>query len=87
MDPLSTCLLFEQVLAQRRYLWNVTPSTIEWYERSKALQNALGTDVPPLTKSSLQQVTGSCLHPLDWPFPTEGRQLPQLITIQWPPRW
>ena len=33
MDPLSTCLLFEQVLAQRRYLWNVTPSTIEWYRR------------------------------------------------------
>ena len=32
MDPLSTCLLFEQFLAQRRYLRNVTPSTIEWYE-------------------------------------------------------
>jgi hypothetical protein len=27
MDPLSTCLLFEQFLAQRRYLKNVTPST------------------------------------------------------------
>ena len=39
MDPLSTCLLFEQFLAQRRYLKNVTPST----------------DSPPLTKSSLQQ--------------------------------
>jgi len=31
MDPLATCSLFEQFLAQRRYLRNVTPSTIEWY--------------------------------------------------------
>lgn len=30
MDPLSTCALFEQFLAQRRYLKNVTPSTIEY---------------------------------------------------------
>jgi hypothetical protein len=28
MDPLSTCLLFEQFLAQRRYLKNVTPATV-----------------------------------------------------------
>ena len=56
MDPLSTCLLFEQFLAERRYLKNVTPSTLEWYETAfKALQKALGADVPPLTKSSLQQ--------------------------------
>ncbi len=56
MDPLSTCLLFEQFLSQRRYLKNVTPSTIEWYQTAfKALQKALGADAPPLTKSSLQQ--------------------------------
>jgi site-specific recombinase XerC len=56
MDPLSTCSLFEQFLAQRRYLQNVTPSTIEWYETAfKALQKSLGLDVPPLTKSALQQ--------------------------------
>ena len=56
MDPLATCFLFEQFLAQRRYLRNVTPSTIEWYQTAfKALQRALGADVPPLTKSALQQ--------------------------------
>ncbi|MEP7303930.1 MAG: tyrosine-type recombinase/integrase, partial [Acidobacteriota bacterium] len=56
MDPLSTCSLFEQFLAQRRYLRNVTPSTIEWYQTAfKALQRALGADVPPLSKASLQQ--------------------------------
>ena len=56
MDPLATCSLFEQFLAQRRYLRNVTPSTIEWYQTAfKALQRAPGPDVPPLTKSSLQQ--------------------------------
>jgi hypothetical protein len=32
MDPLSTTSLCEQFLAERRYLKNVTPSTIEWYE-------------------------------------------------------
>jgi integrase/recombinase XerD len=49
-------LLFEQFLAQRRYLRSVTPSTIEWYETAfKALQKALGADLPPLTKPSLQQ--------------------------------
>ena len=56
MDPLSTCVLFEQFLAERRYLRNVTTSTLEWYETAfKALQKTLGADVPPLTKSNLQQ--------------------------------
>ena len=55
MDPLSTCLLFEQFLGQRRYLQNVTPSTIEWYQTAfKALQRSLGLD-PTLTKPSLHQ--------------------------------
>jgi site-specific recombinase XerD len=41
---------------QRRYLNNVTPSTIEWYETAfKALQRAHNTPDPPLTKSCLQQ--------------------------------
>ena len=41
MDPLSTSVLFSQFLDQRRYLKNVTPSTIEWYETAfKALQRA-----------------------------------------------
>ena len=40
MDPLATSLLFQQFLTQRRYLKNVTPSTIEWYETAfKALQD------------------------------------------------
>ena len=56
MDPLSTSALFEQFLDQRRYLKNVTPSTIEWYETAfKALQKAHDTSTPALTKSSLQQ--------------------------------
>ena len=55
MDLLAT-FLFEQFLAQRRYLRNVTPSTIERYQTAfKALQRALGADVPPLTESALQQ--------------------------------
>lgn len=32
MDPLSTCDLFGQFLTERRYLKNVAPSTIEWYQ-------------------------------------------------------
>ena len=37
--------LFQQFLTQRRYLKNVTPSTIEWYETAfKALQRSLGAD-------------------------------------------
>jgi site-specific recombinase XerD len=56
MDPLSTSAVFEQFLAQRRYLKNVTPSTIEWYETAfKALQKAHQTSTRGLTKSSLQQ--------------------------------
>jgi site-specific recombinase XerD len=54
MDPLATSFLFQQFLTQRRYLKNVTSSTIEWYETAfKALQRSLGTDLP-LTKTSLQ---------------------------------
>jgi integrase/recombinase XerD len=56
MDPLSTCALFEQFLAERRYLRNVTSSTLEWYQTAfKAMQKILGADLPPLTKSVLQQ--------------------------------
>ena len=56
MDPLSTSALFLQFLAQRRYLNNVTPSTIEWYETAfKALQRELQTPDPLLTKQTLQQ--------------------------------
>ena len=45
--PLATSALFEQFLAQRRYLKNVTPSTIEWYETAfKALQKARDTYTP-----------------------------------------
>jgi hypothetical protein len=58
MDLLSTCSsksLFEQFLAERRYLKNVTPATLEWYETAwKALQRAQGSDSPNLTKSALQ---------------------------------
>jgi site-specific recombinase XerD len=56
MDPLSTSFLFSQFLDQRRYLKNVTPSTIEWYETAfKALQRAHATLDPAVTKTSLQQ--------------------------------
>src|SRR5262245_40040798 len=59
MDLLSTSRLFEQFLAQRRYLKNVTPSTIEWYETAfKALQREPGID-PQLSKSSLQSFVTS----------------------------
>jgi len=55
MDPLSTCVLFEQLLSERRYLRNVTPSTLEWHETVfKALQKFLGADVAPPIKSNLQ---------------------------------
>jgi integrase/recombinase XerD len=55
MDPLSTSDLFEQFLAQRRYLKNVTPSTIEWYETAfKALQRVQDSPAPAVTKASLQ---------------------------------
>lgn len=53
MDLLSTSRLFQDFLAQRRYLRNVTPSTIEWYETAlKALQRTHGVD-PQLTRTSL----------------------------------
>ncbi len=59
MDPLSarsSKSLFEQFLTERRYLKNVTPATIEWYETAfKAWQRASGADSPPLTKPALQQ--------------------------------
>jgi integrase/recombinase XerD len=54
MDLLSTSSLFSDFLAQRRYLRNVTPSTIEWYDTAfKALQRTHGAD-PQLTRNSLQ---------------------------------
>jgi integrase/recombinase XerD len=56
MDPLSTSVLFEQFLAERRYLKNVTPSTIEWYETAfKSFQRTLGNTAPPFTRASLQR--------------------------------
>ena len=36
MDLLSTSALFSQFLDERRYLQNVTASTIEWYEKNNA---------------------------------------------------
>jgi len=69
MDPLSTSVvechvdllspssatLFEQFLNERRYLKNVTPDTIDWYETAfKAFRRTLSNDAPPITKSSLQ---------------------------------
>jgi len=54
MDLLSTSQLFADFLAERSYLRNVTPSTIEWYETAfKALQRTHGAE-PPLTRSTLQ---------------------------------
>jgi site-specific recombinase XerD len=66
MDPLSassceratdllSSALFKQFLDERRYLKNVTPRTIEWYETAfKAFKKALNDDAPPITKASLQ---------------------------------
>jgi len=54
MDLLSTSRLFQDFLAQRRYLKNVTSSTIEWYETAfKALQRTHGVD-PAMSKPTLQ---------------------------------
>jgi len=60
MDLLSTSRLFHDFLDQRRYLRNVTPSTIEWYETAfKALRSsghpyvlefAVHQHLPPLTR-------------------------------------
>jgi hypothetical protein len=56
MDLLSTTQLFQQFLAERRYLRNVTPSTIEWYETAfRALQRAQNIESPLITKTTLQQ--------------------------------
>ena len=55
MDPLSTSSLFEQFLAECRYLKNVTPSTIEWYETAfKAFQRSADSSPPLINKASLQ---------------------------------
>ena len=52
MDLLSTSRLFDDFLAQRRYLKNVTPSTIEWYETAfKAVQRTHGVD-PVMSKAA-----------------------------------
>jgi site-specific recombinase XerD len=54
-DPLSSTTLFKQFLDERRFLHNVTPSTIEWYETAfNALQRTAGQPAPLITKSSLQ---------------------------------
>jgi site-specific recombinase XerD len=54
MDLLSTSRLFQEFLAQRRYLKNVTTSTIEWYETAfKSLQCIHGAD-PVISRPSLQ---------------------------------
>jgi hypothetical protein len=56
MDPLSTSKRFLDFLHERRYLKNVTPSTIEWYETAfRAYQRTHGTDSPPLTRPGLQR--------------------------------
>ena len=61
MDPLSTCVLFGQFLAERRYLRNVTTSTLEWYETAfKSLQKTLGADVPPLTNPICNSSSWPC---------------------------
>ena len=55
MDPLATSFLFAQFLDQHRYLKNVTPSTIEWYQTAfKALQKAHASTDPVVSKASLQ---------------------------------
>jgi site-specific recombinase XerD len=56
MDLLATSALLQQFLNERRFLKNVTPATIEWYETAwKALQRDQSVLSPTLTKSSLQQ--------------------------------
>src|SRR4051812_33522608 len=59
MDLLSASAsksLFDQFLAERRYLKNVTPDTIDWYQTAyKAFQRALGSKSPDITKQSLQR--------------------------------
>jgi len=49
-DPLAFPKLVDRFLNERRYLKNVTPDTIEWYETAfKAFRRALNDDAPPLT--------------------------------------
>jgi hypothetical protein len=49
-DPLSSSALFKQFLDERRFLHNVTPGAIEWYETAfKALQRESGQSSPLLT--------------------------------------
>ena len=46
-DPLSSSALFKQFLDERRFLHDLTPSTIEWYETAfKALQRTSGQPAP-----------------------------------------
>jgi hypothetical protein len=53
MDLLATSTLFQQFLNERRFLRNVTPSTIEWYDTAfKALQRTHGAE-PPITRSTV----------------------------------
>jgi site-specific recombinase XerD len=48
--------LFAEFLAHRRYLKNITPSTIEWYETAfKAFQRTFDNPSPPFTRASLQR--------------------------------
>jgi hypothetical protein len=55
MDPLSSSSLFEQFLAERRYLKNVTPTTIEWHETAfKAFQRTADNRPLLIDKASLQ---------------------------------
>jgi hypothetical protein len=54
-DPRSFTVLVDRFVNERRYLKNVTPDTIEWYETAfKAFRRALNDDAPPITKASLQ---------------------------------
>jgi site-specific recombinase XerD len=53
MDPLSASSLFGQFLAERRYLRNVTTSTIEWYETAfKAFRRTADSSL--IDKAALQ---------------------------------
>jgi integrase/recombinase XerD len=62
MDLLSTSSLFQQFLNERRFLRNVTPSTIEWYETAfKALQRTHGSE-PSLTRAKLQSFVVALRH-------------------------
>ena len=55
VDPLSFTVLVDRFLNERRYLKNVTPDAIEWYETAfKAFRRALNDNAPPITKTSLQ---------------------------------